>query len=118
MEIDYWSFKDLQKRWQVRKWSPKMYTYNPSNTACVCFTVIRLLDMGFEAKVAQIIQSIDQQTTSRQTVLLSATLTEGNLNCSTFNDSCLDPLVDSVLSSLRIRQSGFLCQIRPHYACL
>ena len=37
----------------------------------------RLLDLGFEAKVAHIIESIDQQAAARQTVLLSATLTEG-----------------------------------------
>lgn len=44
-------------------------------------TYFRLLDLGFEAKVAQIIQAIDRQSGadhSRQTVLLSATLTEGD----------------------------------------
>ncbi|XP_052216864.1 probable ATP-dependent RNA helicase DDX31 isoform X2 [Dreissena polymorpha] len=37
----------------------------------------RLLDLGFEEKVAKIIKAIDEHKTERQTVLLSATLTAG-----------------------------------------
>ncbi|KAH3808742.1 hypothetical protein DPMN_137100 [Dreissena polymorpha] len=37
----------------------------------------RLLDLGFEDKVAKIIKAIDEHKTERQTVLLSATLTAG-----------------------------------------
>lgn len=37
----------------------------------------RLLDLGFEAKVSKILEAVDSHSPARQTVLLSATLTEG-----------------------------------------
>ena len=47
-----------------------------SHVYCLCFHC-RLLDLGFEAKVGQIVEALDKQNLDRQTVLLSATLTEG-----------------------------------------
>ena len=43
---------------------------------CLCY---RLLDMGYEKNVSQIISAIDSQESDihRQTVLLSATLSDG-----------------------------------------
>ena len=47
----------------------------------IILTVYRLLDMGYEKDVSKIIAAVDSQSSEikRQTVLLSATLSEGQL---------------------------------------
>jgi len=82
-----------------------------NNTACFKYDNIkwlildeadRLLDLGFERDIKNIITIIDKaQTTTRQSALISATLREGvkrlatiSLNNPIFLDATIDPTVD------------------------